>query len=197
MGVFLRLLVGLVLVVGLAGGGVYVLSQQQPSVAAGLETVPVSSAAARSFDDKVKALTAAAAAAKASGTAVPVTATFTEAELTSAASQASSGTSGGLAATGTQIHLSGGNVIATSNVTVQGITIPVGVVATPTVVNGQVQMVVQQIQTGALPLPQSITQQIQAQVGQAISPSALGIPMDVSSLQIQNGQLVLTGTTQP
>ncbi|MBU6423257.1 MAG: hypothetical protein KGQ88_04395, partial [Chloroflexi bacterium] len=103
MGVFLRLLVGLVLVVGLAGGGVYVLSQQQPSVAAGLKTVPVSSAAARSFDDKVKALEAAAAAAKASGTAAPVTATFTEAELTSAANQASSGTSGGLAATGTQI----------------------------------------------------------------------------------------------
>lgn len=194
--VVVKFFVGLVLLVGVAGGGLYVLSQQQPTVAAGLKKVPVTAGAAKSFDDKVKALEAAAAAAKASGKSTPVTATFTEEELTSAADQAASNTSGGLAATDTQIHLSGGNVIATSTVTVQGISVPVGVVATPTVVNGQVQMVVQQIQTGALPLPDSITKQIQAQVGQAISPSSLGIPINVSSLQIQNGQLVLSGTTQ-
>ncbi|MDE3113914.1 MAG: LmeA family phospholipid-binding protein [Chloroflexota bacterium] len=197
MGAAAKFVIGLVLLVGIAGGGLFVLSQQQPTVAAGLKKVPVTAEAAKSFDDKVKALEQAAAAAKASGKSAPVTATFSEEELTSAANAASSSASGGVAATDTQIHLSGGNVIATSNVTVQGISVPVGVVATPTVVNGQVQMVVQQVQTGALALPDSIKQQIQAQVGQAISPSALGIPMNVSNLQIQNGQLVLSGTTQP
>lgn len=196
-GVIVKLLVGLVLLAAVGGGSVYVLSQQQPTVATGMKKVPVSAAAAKSFDDKMKALEEAAAAAKASGKSAPVTATFTEEELTSAANQASSTTSGALAATDTQIHLSGGNVIATSNVTVEGISIPLGVVATPTVVNGQLQMVVQQIQTGALPLPDAVKQQIQAQVGQAIDPASLGLPMDISSLQIQNGQLVLSGTTKP
>ncbi len=196
-GVIVKLLVGLALLVAVGGGSVYVLSQQQPTVATGLKKVPVSATAAKSFDDKMKALEEAAAAAKASGKSAPVTATFTEEELTSAANQASSTTSGALAATDTQIHLSGGNVIATSNVTVEGISIPLGVVATPTVVNGQLQMVVQQIQTGALPLPDAVKQQIQAQVGQAIDPASLGLPMDISSLQIQNGQLVLSGTTKP
>lgn len=199
VGVAVKLVIGVVLLVGIAGGGLYVLSQQQPTVASGMKKVPVTAAAAKSFDDKIKALEKAAVDAKASGKSVPVQTTFTEEELTSAVNQATSGssTTGGLAATDTQIHLAGGNVVATSNVTVQGITIPIGVVATPTVVNGQVTMVVQQIQTGALPLPDAVKQQIQAQVGQAIDPAALGLPMTISNLQIQNGQIVLSGSTKP
>ncbi len=194
----LRLFLAVVLVVAVGGGALYVFSQQQPTVAHGLSKVPITTKAAQSFDDKVKALEQAAAAARTSGKATPVQATFTEEELTSAANQAAAGaTTGGLAASDTQIHLQGGNVIATSNVTVQGLTIPIGVVATPTVVNGQVTMVVQQIQTGGIPLPDALTQQLQAQVGKAIDPSALGLPMNISSLQIQNGQVVLSGTTQP
>lgn len=200
VGAVVKLVIGVVLLVGIAGGGLYVLSQQQPTVASGMKKVPVTAAAAKSFDDKVKALEKAAADAKASGKSAPVQTTFTEEELTSAVNQAAasaSGATGGLAATDTQIHLAGGNVVATSNVTVQGITIPIGVVATPTVVNGQVTMVVQQIQTGALPLPDAVKQQIQTQVGQAIDPAALGLPMNISNLQIQNGQIVLTGSTKP
>ncbi len=202
VGVVVKLFIGVVLLVGIAGGGLYVLSQQQPTVASGMKKVPVTAAAAKSFDDKIKVLEKVAADAKASGKSVPVQTTFTEEELTSAVNQAAgsasgSGATGGLAATDTQIHLAGGNVVATSNVTVQGITIPIGVVATPTVVNGQVTMVVQQIQTGALPLPDAVKQQIQAQVGQAIDPTALGLPMNISNLQIQNGQIVLSGSTKP
>jgi DUF2993 family protein len=196
--VLLRLVLAVVLVVAVGGGALYVASQQQPTIAHGLTKVPVTATAAQSFDDKVKALEKAAAAAKSSGTSTPIQATFTEEELTSAANQATAGmTAGGVATSDTQIHLQGGNVIATSNVNVQGLTIPIGVVATPTVVNGQVTMVVQQIQTGGIPLPDALKQQLQSQVGQAIDPSALGLPLNVSNLQIQNGQLVLTGTAKP
>jgi DUF2993 family protein len=189
--------VGLVLLMGLGLGTVYVLSQQQPTVASGLKRVVVSADAARSFDMKVKALEDAALQAKATGRSAPVQATFTEEELTSAVNAAAGSSTGPLAASDTQIHLSGGNVIATSNVTVQGFTLPVGIVATPTVSNGQVSMVVQQIQTGGLPLPDVVTQQIQSQLAREIDPATLGLPMTISSLQIQNGQLVVSGTTQP
>jgi uncharacterized protein YpmS len=196
--VVVKVLLGLALLIVVAGGGVYVLSQQPPALASGLTKVPITAKAAQSFDDKVKALEKAAADAKSSGKATPIQATFTEEELTSAANQATAGaTTGGLAASNTQIHLQGGNVIATSNVSMQGLSIPIGVVATPTVVNGQVTMVVQQIQTGGIPLPDALKQQLQSQVGQAIDPSALGLPLNLSDLQIQNGQLVLTGTAKP
>lgn len=194
----LRLFVVLAALVAVAGGAVYVVSQQQPTIGTGLGKVPSTAKAAQSFDDKIAALEKAAADAKASGRAAPVQATFTEEELTSAANEAAAGASlGGLAATDTQIHLKDGNVVATSNVTVQGLTIPIGVVATPTVVNGQVTMVVQQIQTGTTPLPDALKQQLQSQVGRAIDPAVLGLPMTVSSLQVVNGQLVLTGTAKP
>ncbi len=193
----IKIFLALVLLVVIGGGGVYVLSQQSPSVASGLKKVPVSSQASKSFDDKVKVLEKALADAKASGKAAPVQVSFTEEELTSKAAEASSSLTGGLAAKDTQIHLSGSDVIATSTVTVQGLSVPLGVVATPVVENGQTKIVVQQIQTGGLPLPDALRQQIEAQIGKAVDPTALGLPFDVSKLQVVNGQLVISGTAKP
>ncbi len=194
---FVRLIVGLALLVAIGGGGLYVLSQQKPAIGAGLKPIPVTKQAEQSFDDKIKAMEQAAAAAKASGKAQPVSQTFTEAELTSAANSYAAGAPAGLQTTDTQIHLSGGNVVATSNVNVAGLSVPVGIVATPTVQNGQVHMVVQQVQTGGFPLPDALNQQLQSQIGRSIDPSAFGIPMTLSNLQVQNGQLVVQGTAKP
>ncbi len=194
---FFRLILGLLLLAAVGGGSLYVLSQQKPAIGAGLKAIPVTKQAEQSFDDKIKAMEQAAAAAKSSGKAQPVTQTFTEAELTSAANSYAASAPAGLQTTDTQIHLSGGNVVATSNVNVAGLTVPVGIVATPTVQNGQVQMVVQQVQTGGFPLPDAVKQQLQAQIGRSVDPSAFGIPLTVSNLQVQNGQLVVQGTAKP
>lgn len=194
---FLRVAMGLALLVAVGGGSLYVLAQQTPSIGTGLKAIPVTKQAQQSFEDKVRAMEQAAAAAKASGKAQPVTQTFTEAELTSVANSYTAGAPAGLQTTDTQIHLSGGNVVATSTVNVAGLNVPVGIVATPTVQNGQVQMVVQQVQTGGFPLPEAVNQQLQAQIGRSIDPSAFGIPMTVSNLQVQNGQLVVQGTAKP
>lgn len=193
----LRLLVVLVLLAGVGGGGLYMLAQQKPAIGAGLKPVVVSKQAEQSFEDKIHAMEQAATAAKASGKAQPVTETFTEAELTSAANASLTSAPGGVQTTDTQIHLSNGNVVATSTVSVAGFNVPVGIVATPTVQNGQVQMVVQQVQTGGFPLPDAVNQQLQSQIGRSIDPSAFGIPLSVSSLQVQNGQLVVQGTAKP
>lgn len=194
----LKIVVGLLLFVVLTGGGVLVLAKQQSNVAAGLKPVTASTQAVQSFDSKVDVLNAAAAEAKKTGKAQAVEVSFTEEELTSKAGQAT-GSIGdtGIAATDTQIHLSGSNVVATTTVTLQGISVNVGIVATPIVVNGQTQIVVKDIQTGALPLPDAVKQQINAAIGQAIDPSKLGLPMDISDLTIVDGKLVVKGKTKP
>jgi hypothetical protein len=198
MGVLSKLILGIVLVVFLAGGGLYVASQQKPGVAQGLKAVPASTAAAKSFDQKIDTMNKAVAEAKKSGKAQAVEVSFTEEELTSKASQAASLTGdGGVAARNTEIHLQGGNIIATSTVTVSGVSVNLGIVATPTVVNGQTQIVVKEIQTGALPLPDAVKAQINAQIGTAVDPSKLGLPFDVSQLQIIDGKLVIKGTAKP
>jgi hypothetical protein len=194
----MRLLLALVLLGGLAYGTVQVLSQlqQQPQVAAGLKRIETTPAAVRSFDDKLKSVQTAADEAKRTGKAAPVEVTFTEQELTSKLAEAS-GALGGIATTDTQIHLSGGNVVATSKVSVQGIDVSVGIVATPVVEAGQAKLVVKEVQTGGVPLPDALKQQIQSQIGKVIDPNALGLPFDIAKVQIVDGKVVITGTAKP
>lgn len=194
----MRLLLGLLVLGGLGYGAVQVMSLQQPAVSAGLTKVEVSAQAARSFDDKVRTIEAAAAEARRTGTATAVEVTFSEQELTSKIAEASAGAlGGGLAATDTQIHLAGGNIVATSKVNVQGIDLNVGIVATPVVQDGRTTIVVKEIQTGGLPLPDALKQQIQAQVGQAVDPRSLGFAFDVSKVTIVDGKIVIAGTARP
>lgn len=198
MGIIGKVLGGIVLLVLLAGGGVFVLAKQAPSVANGLKPVAASSEAAKSFDTKVDTMNAAVTEAKKTGKAVPVEVSFTEEELTSKANSAGSTLNdSGLATADTQIHLSGGNFIATSSVTIQGISLNVGVVATPVVVDGQTQIVIKEIQTGALPIPDAIKEQLNKQLGQAIDPKKLGLPIDVSNLTVVDGKLVVKGQAKP
>lgn len=194
----MRLLLGFALLLGLGYGGVQVMSQLQrpPQLAAGLAPVPVSSDAARSFDDKVKKLEAAASDAMRTGKSTPVEVTFTEQELTSKLA-ATNVSFGGIATTNTQVHFSGGNVIATSTVKLQGFDMSLGVVATPVVEAGQARLVVQDIQTGGIPLPDALKQQLSAQLGQAIDPRALGVPFDVTAVRIVDGRVVISGTARP
>jgi len=193
-----RLLLGIALLLALVGGGTYLAAQQKPGVAQGLKPAAVSVAATKSFDQKIDALSAAIAEAKKSGKAQPIEITFTEEELTSKVNQATAqGAGSGIAAQNTEIHLQNGNIVATSTVNVSGVSMNVGVVATPTVVNGQTQLVVKEIQTGALPLPDALKQQLNAQIGSAIDPAKLGLPFDVSQLQVVDGKLVVKGTVKP
>jgi hypothetical protein len=198
----MRLLITLVLFGALGYGGVQVYSEYQRQqdaqarLTAGLKRIAVTQAAALSFDDKVAALEKAADDAKRTGKATPVEVTFTEQELTSKLAEAGT-IVGPIAATDTQIHLTGGNVVATSRVTVQGIDVNVAVVATPVVEGGQAKLVVKDLQTGGVPLPDAIKKEIQAQLGQAIDPRSLGLPFDITKVTIVDGKVVISGTAKP
>ena len=193
-----RLLLGFLLLAVLAVGGVFVLAQQKPSVGQNLKAVPVTPAAAKSFDDKITTVVKAAEEAKRTGKAVPVEITLTEEELTSKISSvATQPNDAGLATKNTQIRLQDGNVVATSDITIQGLQLSVGVVAQPVIVNGVTQIVVKELQTGALPLPDAIKQQLNAQIGQAMDPTKLGLPMDVSKIQVVDGKIIIGGSAKP
>lgn len=195
----MKALLVMILLVGGLGGGAYVLSQQEPSVASGLKRVEASAAAAQSFDEKVRAVEAAVDEAKRTGRAISVEVSFTEQELTSKAAEAVSGigaTTGGLVAADPQIHLQGGNVVATSTVTVQGFQLKVGVVATPVVEDGKTKIVIKEIQTGALPIPDAIKQELNARIGATLDPSTIGLPIEVSKLTVVDGKLVISGTAK-
>jgi hypothetical protein len=191
-----RLLSSVLLLGAIGGGGVFALAQQQPTVSAGLGEVAVSPAAASSFDAKVNAVQAAVDDAKRTGKATPVEVTFSEAELTSKVAEVTP-SAGGFATTATQIHLSGGDLVATSTVNVAGLSVNVGVVATSVVENGEAKLVVKEIQTGGLPLPDAIRQQLAVQIGTALDLESLGLPIAVSSLRIVDGKIVVTGTAKP
>mgnify|MGYP001791780019 CR=1 FL=1 len=157
-----------------------------------------SGSGARSLSPGTAATQAAAAQGDKTGKGASVEVTFTQEELTSKANGAGSTlTDSGLAIADTQVHLAGGNIVATSSVTFQGFSLNVGVVATPIVVNGQTQIVIKEIQTGALPIPDAIKQQLNAQLGQVSDPKKLGLPIDVSNLTVVDGKLVVKGQAKP
>lgn len=189
--------VAFLLLVVVAGGAVYVLTQQKPFAARDLAPVVVSTQAARSFDDKVQAVRNALDEAKRTGAPIPITLTLDEAELTSKASEAGAQLVGGLAASDIQVHLAGGELVATSKVTVQGIGVDLGVVATPVVEGGQARILIKEIQTGAIAIPEDARREIESQVGKAFDPQALGLTFDISSITIADGKLVILGTAKP
>ncbi|HEY6960056.1 MAG TPA: hypothetical protein VI814_14635 [Candidatus Limnocylindria bacterium] len=94
MKIVVRLVIAALVLIALAGGGIYIASQQKPSVARGLAPVPTSSMAAQSFDRKVQQLDDAAAQAKKTGTAQIIQVSFTEQELTTKAAEAAASQSG-------------------------------------------------------------------------------------------------------
>lgn len=188
---------GLLVLGALGWGGLNVLSQQRPPIAAGLGEIAVSEEAALSFDEKVRTIEAAIDAAKRTGKATAVEVAFTEEELTSKVDGMLRNATGGFAMANMQIHLEGDSIQATSTVNVQGLDLNIGVVAAPVVEGGHAKLVVKEIQTGGLPLPDAIREQLSVQIDTALDPATLGLQIDVARLQVLDGKLVISGTAKP
>ena len=88
-------------------------------------------------------------------------------------------------------------VVATSTIDVAGAPVSIAVVAEPLTIDGTTTFVIKDIQTGPIALPDGLRAHIDGQLQQQISPATLNLPFDVTSLQIENGQLVLQATVNP
>lgn len=193
----IRGLFTLVLLAGLGGGGAaYFMSQAQPQLATDVRPVVVSADAAATFDQKVLAVQAAFDKAKTTGKAQPVSVLFTEAELTSRASVAIESLTGGIVPTDPQIHLRPGSILLTAGVSVSGFPLKLAVVAIPVVVGGKTSFTIEQLETG-LPLPDGIKTEITEQIAKILSPESLGLPLEVTRIEVQQGKLLLEGVAKP
>lgn len=194
----IRGLFSLVLLLVLGGGAtVYVMSQGQPEMASGLSPITASTEAAATFDEKVLSVQAAVDKAKSTGTAQPISLLFTEAELTSKAALATGSLTGGFIATDPQIHLRGGNIVLTAGISIQGFPLKLAVMAIPVVVDGKTSFAIKEIQTGSLPLPDPIKKELDAQIAKILSPESLGLPVEVTKIEVQEGKLLLEGVAKP
>ena len=154
--------------------------------------MPVSQEAASSFDRKAQALVDAASEARKSGRPQPFEVTFSEAELTSKVAELARSVPD-FPYANTQVHLVANDLVITSTASIAGMAVSIGVVATPTVVGGKVQVAVKQVDTGALPIGGVLRPQIEAQLQQTLDQARGALPVELNSLQIADGKIVMNG----
>lgn len=185
--------IGLVLVLLVAVGvtGLYAAAQQRPSAVTGLPTISPTASDAGALDAKIAALQSQVARASARAT---VTIMLTEQELTAkVAEYLVSHPSDPFHPTNPQVHLRNGNVILDTTIQVQGFALNLAVTATPQIVNGRLAFVLQSVDSGAISLPDFLKAQISTALAAALDPAALGLPLELTSVQVANGQLTLQG----
>lgn len=100
-----------------------------------------------------------------------------------------------------RIHRDGIRLSATLEVTrLRGVTVPVEVLAVPTVRSGGLQMEVRDVQLGGAYAPMSgpLKSVLTAGLGRALEAESLLAPqgMDVSQVELEDGFIVITGTPQ-
>lgn len=173
----------IILVIVLLGAVAFWFVSQPPATAQQITPVVVSSAAAASFDQKVATVQAAKA---------PVTIEITEQEATSklVATIAADPTLPQIE--NPQVSFRDGKVLVSG--TSHDAPIPVTIVVTGRIAarDGKLVTTVEQIDSGRIPLPAAIQQQITAL---ATNTDRLneGLPIAVTEVRVLDGKLVLTG----
>lgn len=185
----------LLLLVG-GGGAVYFAGQAQPEAGRDLPAVPASTEAAAAFDDKVLSVQSALEVAKTTGVAQRISVEFTDAELTSKATIAVASLTGGFVPTDPQIHVQPGNIVLTANLSLAGFTQKLAVTAIPVLVDGKPAFSIDQVET-ALPLPDGIKKEINAQIAKILSPESLGFAFEITKIEALQGRLVFEGVAKP
>ena len=183
-GCLTSLLVVVILLLALAGGAYYYLTRPSDLVQ-GLATVPVSTAAVQSFDNKIAALQTAP-------TTTATTIEITEQEATSKLVETLADDPTLPRIDNPQIAFRGGKVIVSGVSHDAPIPITVVVVGTVAAQNGKLVTNVERIDTGRFPLPGPIQQQITdlATNTDQINDS---LPITVDDVQTLEGRLLVTG----
>ena len=160
-----------------------VLLSQPPALGAGITPVAVSSAASERFDHKLATVQSAAA---------PVTVEFTDEEATSRLVAALASEPGAPRVDGAQVAFRGGKVYLSGTAREGPIPVRVVVVGRVEARGGRVVPTVEQIDSGPIPLPASVRNQI---TDAATNLEALneGLPIYITDVRVLDGRLVLTG----
>ena len=178
LGVLALILIAIVVV----GSGI-ILLLRAPALAASITPVPVSSAAAGSFDRKV---------ATAAGATAPFTVEITEQEATSKFAQALASDPSAPRLDGVQVNFRDGKVYLSGTAREAPFPVDVVVVGRVEARDGRLVSTVEQVDTGPFPLPSGVKEQI---AGAATGLDALNndLSIYVTDLRVLDGRLVLTG----
>ncbi len=166
----------------LLGGAAYLLTQP-PALAAGLTPLPVSSAAAGRFDQKVAAIANAAA---------PTTVEITDQEATSKFAAALAADPAAPQVADPRVAFRDGRVYLSGTTRDTPIPVNVVVVARAEARDGRLVATVERIDTGRLPLPGPLRDQITAAVA-SLDRLNDDLPIYVTDLRVLDGRLALTG----
>jgi hypothetical protein len=145
---------------------------------------------------QVSTIERALAQARQSGKAVPVTVTFSDADLTSAVGLYFPQTLSGATLSDPAVHLRAGQIVLDMTAAAAFVRTTATVIASVGVQNGHPDAAVVSATIGGVALPQSVSDQIAAQLDQALS-AALPAKLVISSVTATSGLLTVVGVANP
>jgi len=174
---------------------VYVLLRIPPKTAAQVTPVATSSQAAQQFDTKVNSFET---SVKQSAPGTSVTLTLTQEEINSkiATELSTADMPDNVKVNSVSVNLENGQILASAKVNYSGIEVNVGATAKIEVSNGQAYVVVQDLDMGKVPLPQSVKDQLTGMIPDDGKISLSDVPLDIQGITVQDGQVVVQGVTK-
>lgn len=191
-GIVIGSIIGLVIIIGAV---VWVLMSRPSSIASHVTQVPSNAQAVQSFDTKWDNFNNTVAQAS-PGTQVTVTLTQEEVNSKINEELETVDLPAGLTVSNMNVNLVGGKILLSADVKYSIFSGNAGMEATVQIINGQPSISVTDVDMGALPIPQSLKDQLKGLIpeGGLIQVSDLGF--NTQNVQIIDGQLVISGVTK-
>ncbi|MCX6004021.1 MAG: hypothetical protein NTX46_06440 [Chloroflexi bacterium] len=191
-GIVIGSIIGLVIIIGAV---VWVLMSRPSSIASNVTQVPSNAQAVQSFDTKWDNFNNTVAQAS-PGTQVTVTLTQEEVNSKINEELKTVDLPAGLAVSNMNVNLVDGKILLSADIKYSIFSGNAGMEATVQIINGQPSITVTDVDMGALPIPQSLKDQLKGLIpeGGLIQVSDLGF--NTQNVQIIDGQLVISGVTK-
>jgi hypothetical protein len=198
----MRLIKGIIMVIGVIGVMVivaliigYYLYSLSPRIQERMIPVTVSADAAQSFDQKLDALESQIKAAVNAGESKQVSLVITENEINSKLVQ--------MLAEGelsplkrVLINLGDGYFLTYAVVDTPGIDAKTGSMGRVEIIEGKPEVIIDEFNLGKLPLPNSMNRRVEQLMNIIISLQLPEMSPDITSVEIKNHELTVTGTTK-
>ncbi|MDO8577652.1 MAG: hypothetical protein Q7R50_00530 [Dehalococcoidales bacterium] len=174
---------------------VFFLMHRSPAITSTMTTVNSSHQSVVALDSKITAFNNAVQNAI-PGT--PVSLNITQQEMTSKVNEELAGLKlpEGLSVGNVTINFQDGKALVSAPIKYSALTGTAGMAINVQTVNGTPMIAVQDIDFGALPIPQALKDQITGMIPNGGKIDLGDIPVDITSIQIIDGQIVMNGVTK-
>jgi len=185
----------IVVLVLIVVGVIWLLMSRTSSIAAQVTPVASSPEAAQRLDAKWQDFRSTVSQV---GAGTEVSVTITQEEMNSKINEELKSVTlpAGLAVENLNVNLTDGKILISANVNYSVFSGKAGMEATVETVDGQTSIVVKDVDMGALPIPQSLKDQLAGLIPENGIINISDLPFDISSVKIVNGQMVVDGYTQ-